>query len=344
MKSFPAPDAWANACSANSSSQAKDLLRQKGWNKGAKPPTAPSLVASMTSAWVEVCRTRAHQVALVMPGCGVVPGDSPELREAVDVLLAKLVEQKWSSHTASPEERVWWVLVNHTPHVTQQQRQALMKAGRSEELLILMERGLWQPSAREVLEVMDAMKGEWGERGDVLLLGLLQTNLDALHEAPDGCRLTAIRLLRSFNDSYASFGRNRQKLPAAGQKREGMLVTLCDRFAEAGVALGAEHYLLSLARNHRIELIAAMGRAGTDLPDLPGERKTFFSLLLSTPVQPNDVRLEENPWGRWLRSPKAEVVMEMSNLGSNVLASTWKQWRLEASFPAVAPVRPRVRM
>ena len=337
---MPPMSEWVEICRANQATAVKHALRQAGWVRKAPSPVGPELGQQVNLYWAEVCRARADKVAACLPSFGMVP-TAPlgvELTKEVAALLPILVEQKWN-YTKSPERLVWTELAKCLPQVSQAQVFLLAKAGQQETLSALLLRKAWTPTPAEFFEIAGAMEQNFGYKGDYMLEAAQQANPDLVSQATAAYRRSLERLLTNHSQLFVR--KDREKEVVA--EKEASLVRLCQALEPHG-GLEASQVMARLADKGNLALVSVLGRVGCCLPSTPQAQKKFFAAMLSPTFEGEaDLRLQDEPWGRWVRQAFRGAWEKKDN---PAVVTAWDGWvlehRLEDASPSSPGSRPRL--
>lgn len=333
------PD-WVEICRANRATVVKHALRQAGWVRQTVARLEPALAQEVNLYWAEVCRARADKVAACLPSFGMAPSYpyGPVLTEEVDALLAVVLKKRWD-YTKSPELLCWNELARCLPRLSWAQAKVLAEAGQQETLSALLLRKAWAPTPAEFFEIAGFMEQNFGYKGDYMLEAAQQANPDLVSQATDAYRRSLERLLTNHSQLFVRKDREKQVVA----EKEASLVRLCQALEPHG-GLDSSQVMARLADKGNLALVSALGRVGCSLPSTPQAQKKFFAAMLRSTFEGEaDLRLQDEPWGRWVRQAFRGAWEKKDN---PAVATVWDGWvlehRLEAASPSSSGNRPRL--
>ena len=102
--------------------------------------------------------------------------------------------------------------------------------------------------------------------------------------------------------------------------------------------------MVRLADKGNLALVSALGRVGCSLPSTPQAQKKFFAAMLRPSFEVEaDLRLQDEPWGRWVRQAFRNGWKKKDN---PAVVTAWDGWvlehRLEDASPSSSGNRPRL--
>lgn len=339
MRRLPSDAEWTNLCRQNHQGQTKTALRSLGWNRNGPIPKEPELAAGVAACWVIACKLEAHEAASALAGVGAVPAPSAALGAAVDTLVAKVAKDKYSP-TRTRAQMCWAALARVLPGLTDAQAQGLAKAGRSEDLGVLLMRGAWRPAAREAFRARDALnEGGWSSRGEALLEDALAANPSLPAEEPERYHEAVYAMLRDVLRGTPLGHRLPSGMAAI---RLATLVKLVNAWPGTGQAPPFPDSLPDAGVVGGVALVSAMGRAGWSLPEDPAVQGAWLRDMAAWPWRgAEDERAQAEPWQRWVLSVHPDA---LGAGGPAEAWAVWRRWSLENRLAAVpvAPARPRL--